>query len=72
MSDEGKQVVTHDNELIGEVVEVGDHAARVDPDPDLSDTAMSRLGWGGDEDTYWLDYDQIDAVVKDQVRIKPH
>jgi cell shape-determining protein MreC len=69
-SDEGKQVVTHDNEVVGQIVSVAEHSAEVNPDTDLSDTMMSRLGWSDHEETYQLEFDEIDAVVDDQVRLK--
>jgi sporulation protein YlmC with PRC-barrel domain len=69
--DEGKSVVNATGDQIGRVVEVRGGDAYVDPDPSITDTIMSKLGWGDqrDEDTYRLDSDHIDAVTDDEVRI---
>jgi len=69
-SDEGKKVIGRDGDEIGRVVEVSHGTAHVDPDPDMSDTIMSKLGWGDrDEDTYPLQEETIESVTDDEIRL---
>lgn len=69
--DEGKAVV-RGNESIGRVVEVDHSTAYVDPDPGITDTIKSKLGWGDqeDEDTYPLQEAGIESITDDQIRLK--
>jgi hypothetical protein len=69
--DEGKQVVRGD-EQIGRIVSVEHGTAYVDPDPNLTDTIKSKLGWTegtGDEETYPLQEEAIETVTDDEVRL---
>lgn len=69
-ADEGKQVVDQDGDTVGRVVDVVDGTAHVDPDPDVTDTVMSKLGWGdGGEETYALDSQSIEHVTDDEIRL---
>lgn len=69
-SDEGKTVVNNHGDEIGRVVEVSAGAAHVDPDPNMTDTIKSKLGWGdSDEDTYRLDERSIEEVTDDEIRL---
>ena len=69
-SDQGKQVKNADGKTVGRVIEVKNNRAHVEPDPDLTDTIRSKLGWGGsDEDTYRLDSSHIDTVTGDEIRL---
>lgn len=69
-SDEGKRVVNAQGDEIGKVVDVQHGTAHVDPDPGLTDSIMSKLGWSdGDEDTYQLDSSAIESVTDDEIRI---
>lgn len=70
--DEGKKVVNTRGENVGRVVEVEHGVAFVDPDPDIGDTIMSKLGWGDrhDEDTYRLKDEHIEAVTDDEIRVR--
>lgn len=69
-SDEGKHVINATGETIGRVVEVQHGTAHVDPDPGLTDSIMSKLGWAdSDEDTYQLDSSAIESVTDDEIRI---
>ncbi|PSP31137.1 hypothetical protein BRC64_11310 [Halobacteriales archaeon QH_10_67_22] len=71
-SDKGKKVVTDDNQVIGEVVDIQGNRAHVEPDPNVTDAIMSKLGWGSrTESTFEVGPQQIDAVVQDQIRLKP-
>lgn len=69
--DEGKQVVNSHGDKVGRVMSVEGGSAHVDPDPDLTDTVKSKLGWGDthDEDTYRLDQDDIASVTDDEIRL---
>lgn len=69
-SDEGKPVVTATGEKVGRVIEVRHGTAYVDPDPDIGDTIMSKLGWGeADEDAYPLQKERIESVTDDEIRL---
>jgi sporulation protein YlmC with PRC-barrel domain len=69
--DEGKSVVNSNGDKIGRVIEVKNGAAYVDPDPGLTDTIMSKLGWSDkdEEETYRLDPSKISTVTGDEVRV---
>ncbi len=71
-SDEGKEVVNANGESIGRVVDVQHGTAHVDPDPGLTDSIMSKLGWAeSDEETYQLDSSAVESVTDDEIRISP-
>lgn len=68
--DEGKNVVNADGDSVGRVMSVEHGKAHVDPDPGLTDTLRSKLGWGdADEDDYRLDTSSIAAVSDDEIRL---
>lgn len=68
--DEGKEVV-QDGETVGRVVDVDHGTAYVDPDPGITETLLSKLGWTDrDEDSYPLQETAIDQVTDDQIRLK--
>jgi hypothetical protein len=69
--DEGKTVVRGD-ESVGRVVEVDHGTAYVDPDPGVTETIKSKLGWGerDDADTYPLQEASIESVAGDEIRLK--
>lgn len=70
-SDEGKVVVNAEGDKIGRVIEVTGGSAYVDPDPGLTDTILSKLGWAdADEDSYRLGPSTIDAVGDDEIRLQ--
>ena len=70
-SDEGKNVVGSGGNDIGRVVEVSGGQAHVEPDPDISDTVMSKLGWGSrGEDSFPLDESDIGTVTDDEIRLR--
>jgi len=69
-SDKGKKVVNQSGEEIGRIADVENGRAYVDPDPSVTDTVMSKLGWGSrDEGTYLLESDTIETVTDDEVRL---
>ena len=70
-SDEGKPVVNRQGEKIGRVTSVEGDSAFVDPDPGITDTVKSKLGWEDvDADDYRLDSTEIDSVTDDEIRLK--
>lgn len=72
--DEGKKVVRGDD-TVGRIVDVEHGTAYVDPDPGLTETLMSKLGWGdeaGDKDTYPLQESAIERRDDDAIHLKEH
>lgn len=68
--DEGKDVVDSNGETIGIVSSVRGGTAYVDPDPGLTDSIKSKLGWNEpDTDDYPLDDSRVDTVTDDEVRL---
>lgn len=68
--DEGKEVVDSNGETIGIVSSVRAGTAYVDPDPGLTDSIKSKLGWNEpDTDDYPLDDSRVDTVTDDEVRL---
>ncbi|TYL39197.1 hypothetical protein CV102_07885 [Natronococcus pandeyae] len=68
--DAGKRVVNAEGDEIGILEEVERGTAYVNPDPGLTDTIKSKLGWGDtDEETYRLDADRVDSITDDEVRL---
>ena len=68
--DEGKTVVNADGTAVGIVAAFRGGTAFVDPDPDITDSVKSKLGWGDvDEDQYPLSDDHVETVTDDEVRL---
>lgn len=69
--DKGKSVVNSRGDKVGMVTEVEHGTAHVNPDPGITDTIASKLGWGSaDEDeTYELDSSRVDTVTDDEIRL---
>jgi len=53
------------------VIEVENGTARVDPDPGITDTISSKLGWGSakQDETYGLEPDHVETVTDDEIRL---
>ncbi|WP_226007696.1 PRC-barrel domain-containing protein [Natrinema salinisoli] len=69
--DEGKRVVNANGEEIGMVKNVSGGTAHIDPDPGMTDTVKSKLGWGDhDEETYPLDDDNVESITDDEIRLQ--
>ena len=69
--DEGKRVVNANGEEIGMVRNVSGGQAHVDPDPDMTDTIKSKLGWGdSDEETYALDANDVEEISDDEIHLR--
>lgn len=67
--DEGKLVHDAEGDEVGRVIEVERGDAHVEPDPDLTDAVLSKLGWGdSDEETYQLDQNSVESVTDDEIR----
>jgi hypothetical protein len=68
--DEGKEVINADGNQIGRVMKVEHGRAHVDPDPGLTDTIRSKLGWGEDgEEDYVLNTSSIDTVSEKEIHL---
>jgi hypothetical protein len=68
--DEGKRVVNADGDEIGIVETVEGGSAYVNPDPGITDTIKSKLGWGdSDEESYELPEQNIKAITDDEVQV---
>lgn len=69
--DEGKDVVNTNGDQIGIVTKVEAGTAYVDPDPNLTDTLKSQLGWGDtDEKAYPIDDTNVKAITDREIRLK--
>lgn len=69
--DEGKHVVNAEGDRIGVVTEVRGDRVHVDPDPGITDTIKSKLGWGDtDEETYQMDESNVDEITDDEIRLQ--
>jgi len=70
--DESKPVVNADGERVGRVIAVEDGTASVDPDPGLTETFLSLLGWAevdAESGTYTLQSEAIEAITDEEVRL---
>lgn len=69
-SDQGKRVVNAEGTTIGVVAGVRGDTAFVDPDPGITGTIKSKLGWDTvDEDDYPLHDDRIERITDDEIRL---
>jgi hypothetical protein len=70
--DEGKTVV-HGSDKLGRITNVEHGTAYVDPDPSITDTIMSKLGWSDEtehDETYPLSDESVVEVTSDEVRVE--
>lgn len=68
--DEGKDVLNAVGDTVGRVTAVENERAHVDPDPGLTDSIRSKLGWGDDDgDDHVLDASSIESVTDDAIRL---
>lgn len=68
--DQGKTVVNADGEKVGVVTGVRGGTAYVNPDPGLTDSIKSKLGWEDvDADDYPLKQDRIETIDDDEIRL---
>ncbi|MFP8956307.1 PRC-barrel domain-containing protein [Natrialbaceae archaeon A-CW3] len=69
--DEGKPVVNANGDRIGIVEDVRDGTAYINPDPGVTDTIKSKLGWGAvTEENYELDMTNVDQITDDEIRLE--
>ncbi|MFW6002925.1 MAG: PRC-barrel domain containing protein [Halanaeroarchaeum sp.] len=69
--DSGKKVVNATGDEVGVVKHVEDDKAYVDPDPGITDTIRSKLGWGKpDQEDYILSNERIHTITDDEIRLK--
>ena len=71
--EQGKRVVNTDGETVGMVsnVDESSNKAYVNPDPNIAEKIMSRLGWDKvDEDSYAIEQHQVDSITDDEIRLK--
>jgi len=69
--DESKPVVNASGERVGRVVSVDDGVASVDPDPGLTETFLSMLGWAESEgDSYALQSEAVEEVTESEIQLK--
>jgi len=70
--DESKPVINADGERVGRVIAVEDGTAAVDPDPGLTETFLSLLGWAEvDEEsgTYTLQSAAVEEITDEEIRL---
>jgi len=69
--DEGKTVVDTEGTELGVVTAVEGTQLYVDPDPGVTESVLSKLGWGdANEDDYVLSPDEIALIDQDRVEVK--
>lgn len=69
-SDEGKEVVTADGDIVGTIERVSGSTAHVRPDDDLSQSIRRRLGWTEEgEEMYRLESSKVEEFAGDQVHL---
>ena len=71
-ADESKPVRNADGERVGRVVAVEDGTAAVDPEPGLTETFLSMLGWAEldeENETYSLQSAAVEEITDDEVRL---
>ena len=70
--DVGKRVVAQSGGPVGEVVEIRDGTAWVEPDPDLDPEIESHLRWDGivNREQHELDDEFVSTVGEETVRLR--
>lgn len=69
--DQGKNVVNSNDDRVSRVIEVEHGEAHVDPDPGLTDTIRSELGWGeDDEGNSRLETSSIETVSDSGIHLR--
>jgi len=70
--DESKPVRNADGERVGRVIAVEDGTAAVDPEPGLTETFLSMLGWAevdAESETYTLQSAAIEEITDEAIRL---
>lgn len=69
--DEGKRVVTANDDTIGIIEQASGSSARVAPNEDLSRGTRRRLGWTEEgEETYRLQKSKVNRITDTEVRLR--
>lgn len=69
--DKGKSVVDSNGTKVGMISDVRNGSAYVDPDPGITDSIRSKLGWGeADEEDYRMESRRVEKVSDDEVHLK--
>ncbi|ELY94042.1 MULTISPECIES: hypothetical protein [Natrialba] len=70
-ADKGKRVLNIDGTEVGRIVAVEDGRGYVDPEPTITKTIKSKLGWGDiTESAHPLDEGSIEEITDDAVRLR--
>lgn len=69
--DTGKRVINFKGKKVGMISDYRNGTAYVDPDPGITDSIRSKLGWGdkGDDD-YRLESRRVEKITDDAVHLK--
>lgn len=71
--DVGKRVVDTTGDKIGTIESVREGQAYVEPDTDVDDPLLSKLGWSHDEEEpYPLDEADIEEVGEGEILVRRH
>lgn len=66
--DTGKRIVTSNGDEVGMVKDVQAGRAFVDPDPGITDSIRTTLGWGeAQQGDYELNADRVERITDDEV-----
>lgn len=69
--DEGKRVVDSEGEMVGRVTSVRGGQAYVDPDPGITGTIKSKLGWEDEDlEDYPLREQEVQEITDDEIRLR--
>jgi hypothetical protein len=69
-SDEGKQVMTADGDVVGTIDRVSGNRAHVKPDEGLSRGLRRKLGWSGEAETYELRKNRVATIDDDGIHLE--
>lgn len=71
-ADESKPVVNASGERVGRVLSVANGTASVDPEPGLTETFLSMLGWAEpdeERETYRLQSEAVEVITDSEIRL---
>jgi sporulation protein YlmC with PRC-barrel domain len=70
-SDEGKRVINNSGDKVGRLVDVESGVGYVDPDPGVTDTVKSKLGWMDktETDSFRLDATRVSNITENKIRL---
>lgn len=68
--EEGKHVINTDGEQVGVVSQVEGTRAHVTPDPGITETIKSKLGWADpDEEMYSIGESDVESINDQEVHL---